>query len=213
MKVEKRDTLGTVELRSGEGDELPAIEGYAAVYFDPWDAGSEYRLFEGAVERITRGAFDKTIKTSDVRSCYNHDESQLLGRSKAGTLELWTDDKGLRYRVKPTDTTTYRDVVAHMRAGNIDGSSFMFAVPKGGEEWRSEGGVDVRYLRQVDLFECGPVSWPAYTSATSGIRSAEDGEEARQSHESWKAQQDQERIDREKQLREIRLREVDDLTV
>src|SRR5690606_13465231 len=82
----------TTELRADlEGR---AIEGYAALYESPSDAAGWY------TEVIARGAFTEALKRSDdIVALFNHNENYVLGRTTAGTLELWEDDKGLRYKV------------------------------------------------------------------------------------------------------------------
>jgi hypothetical protein len=52
--------------------------------------------------------------------------------------------------------------------------SFRFRVLQ--EQWtqgaaRKDGDVDLREIREVDLFELGPVVFPAYASTTVGVRS------------------------------------------
>ena len=64
------------------------IEGYFAVF------GSEYRMWENAVETIAPEAFDDTLG-DDVRALVNHDTTLVLGRTSAGTLSLRVDERGL----------------------------------------------------------------------------------------------------------------------
>lgn len=150
-------------------DGAPVIVGYAAVYFDPNDPGTEFELWPGLRERIRPGAFDRAIREDDVRALFNHSPDFVLGRSRAGTLRLYSDDRGLRYEIDPPDTQTARDLVASLRRGDISGSSFAFDVTS--EEWRKEEAGEIRELVELRLYDVGPVTFPAYTGTDAGARS------------------------------------------
>jgi uncharacterized protein len=161
-------------------DSLPDIVGLAAVYFDPKDAArTQYNLWENVFERIHPGAFDKAVGRDDVRALQNHDPRLLLGRSVSGTLSLELTPAGLAYRIAPPNTTAGRDTVESLRRGDIDGSSFAFAIERGGADWSEEtvevAGASVtlviRNIRSVALYDVGPVTYPAYTGTSSGTRS------------------------------------------
>jgi hypothetical protein len=53
--------------------------------------------------------------------------------------------------------------------GAIDGMSFRFRVTR--EEWDDSGPLPVRTIKELDLFELGPVVFPAYESTSVGVRS------------------------------------------
>ena len=147
-----------------EGGE-PIIHGYGAVFDTPsLDLG-------GWREVIKPGAFKRTLKgTPDVLSFFNHNPSQVLGRTISGSLTVSEDFHGLAYQVKPPDTTWASDLLVSMRRGDVRGSSFMFDVIK--SEWvKAEDGVDERHVSEVRLYELGPVTMPAYPAADSGVRS------------------------------------------
>lgn len=154
------------------------------------------------------GAFDEAIKKDDVRALFNHDPSAVLGRNKAGTLRLSVDDVGLRYEVTPANTSIYKDVVEHLKRGDVDGSSFQFRTIE--DKWTREGNSEIRELRKVQLFDVGPVSFPAYEGASSGVRSDEDAQDAKRSRDEWQASVKAERDACDKRLREIRLKDLAD---
>ena len=207
MKRETRSTVGNVELRD-DGENGQTITGYAAVFHRPGDARTEYELWQGARERIIPGAFDDALKSDDVRALFNHDPSAVLGRKKAGTLRLSVDDIGLRYEVTPANTSTYKDVVELLKRGDVDGSSFQFRTIE--DKWKREGNSDIRELRKVQLLDVGPVSFPAYDGASSGVRSDEDAQDAKRSRDEWQANVLAEREQLDRRLREIRLKELAD---
>jgi len=170
--VEKRSYNG--EARALEGR---TVEGYASVF------NSMSEDLGGFREIILPGAF-KNALNDDVRALYNHDSNYLLARTTSGTLELKEDDKGLYYRFEMPNTSYGNDLLELYRRGDLTQSSFGFTVDK--DSWRMEEGQHIRYIESVSsLFDVSPVVYPAYTAASSGLRSAEpqgegEAEEARE---------------------------------
>ena len=166
---------GPISLESrGEG-KPPILVGYGAVFHDPAVPGTEYKLGRGLKERIMPTAFDRALKEGqDVRGLFNHDANCLLGRCSAGTMKLSKDIKGLRYEITPPDTQTGRDVVELVKRGDLTGSSFSFRPVMQKFVVGATGEDDIRELHDVDLFDTGPVSFPAYDAATAGLRSLGD---------------------------------------
>ena len=179
-----------VELRD-EGDAKPTLRGIAAVYYDAEDPGTEFPIWNGAVERIQRGAFDRAAKEDDVIACFNHDPSQLLGRTSSGTLQLQSNATGLGYQVDLGNTRTAQDVQEYVARGDITGSSFAFSIQSGGDNWTTEDRdgkeIAVRNITDVRLYDVSPVTTPAYQSTSVGLRS--DIEEARSSYDAFRGVQ------------------------
>lgn len=159
----------TIEERAGK----PAtIRGYAALYYNPSDRGTEYNG-DRSVERIERGAFDRALEERhDAVAVFNHNRDMVLGRVSAGTLRLSTDSRGLRYEVQLADTTTAKDLVANIRAGNVQGSSFAFKLRK--DSWEHGGERSIRTIKDLDLFDVSPVVDPAYASTSVEMNGALD---------------------------------------
>jgi len=191
--MEKRMLEGHVELRGEDDDKR--IGGVAAVYYDGTPQ-TEFRLWAGAVERILPGAFDRAIKEDDVRALFNHDQSLVLGRNRAGTLKLTSTNEGLDYEITPADTTIYRDVTQHLARGDVTGSSFAFSVTTGGEEWSEdeERGLKVREVRDAKLFDVSPVTYPAYQATEASLRS-----DAQASYDNYQKALDQRQRDNDRQ--------------
>lgn len=168
MRIERRYTqTGGVRVES-RADGKSVISGYAAVFYDENDAGTEFRLWDDIVERIKPGAFDRAIREDDVRGLFNHDPNQVLGRNRAGTLRLSVDDKGLRYEIDAPDTATARELIELIRRGDITGSSFGF-VPDV-TTFREEGKITIVERESVQLWDVSPVTFPAYASTSAGLR-------------------------------------------
>ena len=72
------------------------IRGYAAVH------ESDSKNLGGFVERLSKGCFDDVLASNpDVFARFNHSDDMILGRTTAGTLRLFADEKGLRYEIDP----------------------------------------------------------------------------------------------------------------
>ena len=155
-----RYTAGTIEFRIDHGTEgsLGTITGYAAVF----DSASED--LGGFTEFIADGAFDDVLSGNpDVRGLSNHDSNRLLGRTSAGTMRLSQDGKGLRYEIDVADTVPGRDTVTSTKRGDTTGSSFSFTGKS--DEWKTVEGAQQRTITAIDeLFDVGPVTFPAYTA-------------------------------------------------
>jgi len=168
--AEVRSKKDLVEQRAYEG-ELKALEGSRTVegYASVFNSMSED--LGGFREIILPGAFSEVLD-NDVRALYNHDSNYLLARTASGTLELKEDSKGLYYRFEMPNTTYGNDMLELFRRGDLSQSSFGFTVEK--DSWKLENGQHVRYIERVgSLFDVSPVVYPAYTAASSGLRSAE----------------------------------------
>ena len=167
-------TLPLEELRINNLEEKRYIEGHAAV-FDSWSEtlGGIFPF----KEKVRKGAFSQTIEKDDIRALFNHDPNYVLGRNKAGTLELKEDETGLYVRIIPPDTQAARDLITSIERGDINQMSFGFMVEE--EKWDTVDGVDVRELRRVRLFDVSPVTFPAYPSTDVGVRAMESYENYR----------------------------------
>ena len=157
------------EIRINESDGGACIEGHAAV-FDSWSEtlGGIFPF----KEKVRKGAFAESIGRDDIRALFNHDPNYVLGRNRAGTLELVEDDVGLRVRITPPDTIWARDITTSIRRGDISQMSIGFVVED--DEWSSKDGIDTRELKKVRLFDVSPVTFPAYTATDVGVRAMQE---------------------------------------
>lgn len=157
-KIETRIQTTDFEVREDETGGM-LFEGYAAVFNSP----SEPLPF---TEKIAPGAFRGSLRMrNDIKLLWNHDTGQVLGSTRAGTLSLYEDERGLRVRAQLPNTTLGRDTAELIRRGDVNAMSFGFSVPKNGDSW-NENGTE-RTLNQVRLHEVSIVAFPAYT-ATAG---------------------------------------------
>lgn len=138
-------------------DNTKKLSGYAVVFDSPSkDLG-------GFTEVVAKGAFDN-VDLSDVYLVNNHDMSQVLASTKAKTLTLEVDDKGLHFDATLPDTTTASDTFENVKDGNVSSMSFSFVTAKDGDEFtKDDSGAVVRKINQVkSLFDVSVVAIPAY---------------------------------------------------
>ncbi len=171
MKGNKKEIrmLPLTELRIADSESGSVIEGHAAV-FDSWSEtlGSIFPF----KEIVRKGAFNESIGKDDIRALFNHDPNYVLGRNRAGTLELVEDEVGLKVRIMPPDTSWARDIQTSIRRGDITQMSIGFIVKE--DKWSTDKGMDIREIKKVQLFDVSPVTFPAYTATDVGVRAMEE---------------------------------------
>jgi hypothetical protein len=156
--------MAGVELRAAADGKGPGTcVGYAAVFEKFSEDLGHFR------EKVARGAFAACLG-QDVRALANHDPNLLLGRTKSGTCRMAEDELGLRVEIDLPDTSTGRDIAEQIRRGDMDGMSFSFTTDA--DSWDYSGEVPIRTLLKVrDLYDFGPVTFPAYTDTKAAMRS------------------------------------------
>ena len=147
------------EVRS-EGDGM-TFGGYAWRYNEP-------SLPLPFTERIAPGAFTRTLRSkNDIRAYVNHDDTRLLGSTRAKTLKIEDRADGGYVEIALPDTSDGRDIRALVARGDITGMSFGFSTVK--DSWSADGGE--RTLLEVRLHEVSVVTAvPAYPSTTASVR-------------------------------------------
>jgi hypothetical protein len=164
-KIEtRRLTVNDFEVRQGPAGDGMSFSGYAAVF----NSDSEPLPF---VERIAPGAFKRSLKSkNNIRMYLNHDSSMLLATTRAKTLRLMEDERGLKVEADLPDTTVGRDLSTLIQRGDVDSMSFGFSVPPKGDSWSDDGMV--RELKEVRLYEVSVVTgFPAYQATSASVRS------------------------------------------
>jgi HK97 family phage prohead protease len=163
-------TIPGMEVRQADGQPTRLV-GYAAVF------GELSENLGGFREKIAPGAFAKSLG-GDVRALFNHDPNLILGRTKAKTLSLREDQRGLLVEITPPDTQAARDVIESMKRGDVDQMSFGFRTKK--DDWEeNDKGELIRTLIEVDIFDVSPVVFPAYPTTEIAVRSMDAWKAAR----------------------------------
>ena len=167
MEKEIRNFNIPVEVVERDGQRM--ITGYPIVY----NKDSEDM---GFIERIAPGAAKKALKRSDIRALKNHDPNLIFGRQ--GINVKFTEDKdGLYYEASEIDTQTYRQVAEEVRLGLLTGQSFGFTLLS--DEWTDlDTDNPKRTITEIgQIYDVGPVTYPAYTDTSVALRSLEKAKE------------------------------------
>jgi len=177
--VERRETpitLTDFTLRATATDADPVFTGHAAVFDSRTAIGNP--LTWGFYEEIASGAFSKTLKEGDARFLVDHDTSLIVARVSAGDLRLGEDDIGLAVDADLDQEVSYvRDLTRNTEKRRVTGMSFGFRVVK--DDWEMESvetsdgqsvEVEVRTIREVELFEVSAVTFPAYEETDAALR-------------------------------------------
>lgn len=155
----------TFETRAS--DDGFTLEGYGAVFDSPTRIDSWEGTFD---EVIAKGAFAKTLKERTPVVQFDHGHDIATGSVPIAAIEDIRDDKRCLFvRARMFDNPRVEPIRQAIAGGAIDGMSFRFRVTR--EEWDDSGALPVRTIKELDLFELGPVVFPAYESTSVGVRS------------------------------------------
>ena len=164
MKIKTREMYFRTDFHTRQENDERFIEGYFIRF------NEETELWDGVFEEVDPKAVDDSLKNNDIRCLFNHDTSIVLGRTGNGTLELKKDDKGLfgRVKINPNDKQAM-DIYARIERGDINACSFGFNIIKEDIQNRDDGSVKF-ILREIDLKEVSPVTFPAYPTTSISAR-------------------------------------------
>lgn len=173
------DTTET-DATDGEPDVLGSVEGHFSV-FNTWYQINSW--WEGDfLESVAPGAFKRTMsqRMGHIVSNFDHGFDPYIGDKILGPFTtLAEDDIGGAYAFDLLDATYARDLMPALKRG-LYGSSFRFQVIQ--DSWNMEpdpsdhnpNGLPERTIREVRLYELGPVTYPASPSATAAMRCGTD---------------------------------------
>lgn len=176
-----------VEFRSQDDLNDDLGQGYIGllkIRFSPVNEWTEINsAWEGRfMERFASGAWKKTIKerAGKIRALFQHGQDPQIGDKPLGPFHrLEEDDQGGYAEVKLLDTSYNRDLLPGLK-DDLYGASHRFGVMRSSEEDRPErsehnpDGIKEVTIVEARLAELGPVTFPAYQGATSGMRSVTD---------------------------------------
>lgn len=183
--------VGEEERAKDESGDGKTLTGYAAVF----NQATEIKSWEGNFsETIARGAFRKTIAERMPVLQFDHGHDARTGSVPIGKFEELTEDrKGLRVSARLFENPVVEPIRQAIEGGAISGMSFRFEVTR--DEWRDKEGKRIkptelgellwqpgergplaRTIREVKLFEAGPVVFPAYPQTSVGVRALTEEE-------------------------------------
>lgn len=179
MRDERQLRTVSTEFKTREDGEDLYIEGYFAVF------NSNYEIFDGLSESIAQGAFADCLG-NDIRALINHDTTLVLGRNKAGTLELREDSHGLwgRIKVNPNDGDAM-NMRARVLRGDVDQCSIGFEILDEEASYREDGSAHWT-IRKINLFEVSCCTFPAYEETSIKAREKDYAEIMERRNEAWK---------------------------
>ena len=182
MRTERQVRAALSKFQTREADDGLHIAGYFAVF------NSIYEIAQGMTESIAPGAFAKTI-SGDIRALVNHDTTLVLGRTKAGTLTLTEDSRGLYgdILINPNDVDAM-NAYERVKRGDVDQCSFGFDIVDQETEFREDGSVHWT-IKEVTLYEVSMCTFPAYAETNISARSKERDELKARSLDAWKQKQ------------------------
>lgn len=185
---------GTFEFRAADepGGEPGGrtLEGYAAVF----DQATVIESYAGDYEEVVkRGAFRRTLQQRTPVMQFDHGNDKRTGSTPIGAIEdLHEDAEGLFVRASLFDNDLVEPIRQAIEGQAIRGMSFKFRVLQ--DRWLDANGKRVkddelsdlladpgdrgpirREITEVQLFELGPVVFPAYEQTSVGVRSLPDG--------------------------------------
>lgn len=188
-------------------DDSRHVEGYAVVF----ESQSEDL---GFFETIDRGAItQELVDNSDVFALLNHDDEKVLARSKngVGSLKLTVDERGLKYEFDAAETQLGNDLLEYLKRGEINTSSFAFALDYNdpeAETWTRKNGANYRTIHKIAyLHDVSPVWNAAYSATSVSQRSLDKIKELEE-------QEKREKEERDRQILESldeKLKEIEEL--
>lgn len=121
------------------------------------------------IEIIKRGALDGA-DLSDVRLLYNHDLAKIPLARTPKTMELRDTAAALELLATLPDTAEAKAVYEAVKRGDLDGMSFCFTVPEGGDSY--DAATNTRTISKIaKVHECSIVPYPAYPQTSIEARS------------------------------------------
>lgn len=147
-----------------EATDSKIISGYFVVF------NSETELYQGVYEEVSPEAFDG-VDFSDVKALVDHDTAKVLGRTKANTLSLSVDDKGLYGEITVNENDQEAmNLYSRVVRGDVDQCSFGFEILNEEMIQNSDGTVKF-IIKSLKLYEVSVVTFPAYQDTAVEARS------------------------------------------
>ena len=173
--METRTAEDGAKIVEAAEDGAKIVEGYATTFNQPYQLWRDKEMTVN--EQVDRNAFAETDMT-DVIMQYDH-EGRVFARIANGTLELESDEHGLRIRANLGGTEIGRQLFEEIQGGYTNKMSFGFTVT--GEERKTTKDADghITVLRTITkigkLFDVSAVSLPANDATEISARNVGDG--------------------------------------
>lgn len=170
----RRIDVSGLETRKQDDGQM-IVEGYAATFNQPYVLAS-YPDME-LREQIDPHAFEQT-DMDDVIMQYDH-AGRVFARKRNNTLEVSTDEHGLKIRARLDGTTIGRQLYEEIEGGYTDRMSFGFTVEEERRDERTDEGNRIHILRTITrirkLYDVSAVSLPANDATEISARTLGEG--------------------------------------
>ncbi len=160
-----------VDVRAGARGERRAV-GYGVRFNVETLIAGEFR------EVILLGAFARYLATNPgIVVLFNHDPNRVIGTTRSGTAIVAVDRTGVQYgnAQLADDDPDAAALRSKLERGKVTGSSFTFRVVANGQKV-APAGIAQRTatpeIVEAEIYELGPVTFPAYTTTTAAARDA-----------------------------------------
>lgn len=154
-------------------------------HFTPFDRWAEIdSFFEGNfMERTVKGAFKRTIaeQRDSMKVLFQHGRDPQIDKKPIGTIDVLREEAaGPYYEVSLLDAPYVRDTLLPGLRAKVYGASYKFRVMR--EEINEDPGISAhnpkgipeRTIKEAQVYEFGPVTFPAFPEASAGVRSGTD---------------------------------------
>ncbi|MGN4480634.1 phage major capsid protein [Bacillus cereus group sp. MYBK5-1] len=121
-------------------------------------------------EKIAPGVFKRAIenRSKDIDFLVEHDAKQVLASTRNESLTLRESEEGLYMEAKISPTSYGKDYYQLISDGLIRNMSFGFSALK--DSWQQVGGMMIRTIEELELFEISAVRNPAYSQSSLAAR-------------------------------------------
>jgi HK97 family phage prohead protease len=143
------------------------LEGYASVFDWPIESGTPSRP---QTTFVRQGAFTRTLNNNmdQIQVMFNHGHDPRYGELPIGTVkDLREDHRGLKASVELHDGPDNENIRAALASGALRAMSIQFETIN--EDFNDDHTE--RNLRELKLWEFGPVAFPANTAAVASLHS------------------------------------------
>jgi HK97 family phage prohead protease len=154
------------------------ISATGEIFNTPTRINNKYESpFGGPFDEILKpGSFARAVRANPKPIMqFDHGTHPMLGSIPVGVITSMREDGNyLHWTGRVHDNWLTEPIQDAIREGSINGFSWRFTVPEGGDSWTDDGLT--RTITDLDVPELGPVVWPAYESAELSLRSRQFAE-------------------------------------
>ena len=166
--MNNRKSLQARDIGQLDNNQVATDKKIISGYFIVFDTETE--LYPGVREEVSPDAL-VGVDLSDVKALIDHDTAKVLGRTKANTLSLSVDSKGLYGEIIVNESDQEAmNLYSRVQRGDVDQCSFGFEILNEEMIQNSDGTVKF-IIKSINLYEVSVVTFPAYQETAVEARS------------------------------------------